>query len=228
MRERGDFKCLHEPFMYHYYLHQKHREMPYFEPKDAHPVNYENVRDMILEKAKTSPVFYKDMAYYIYSDMVVDNEFCKSVTHCFLIRNPQAAIASYYRLDNEVTLPEIGFEAQWCLYSHLAGAGLKPVVIQAESIRKDPRGYVGNWGKVIGLKNKHGAFNWGNEPPEDWKQVIGWHQSTITSTSIHPWNKDEAKKEVHNFETAARNAPHLRSYLKHHEPYYERLKRVSL
>jgi len=228
MRERGDFDCLHEPFMYHYYLHQKQREMPYFEPKDGHPVSYEGVRDMIMDRARTSSVFFKDMAYYVDSDMVLDNEFCESVTHCFLIRSPQAAIASYYRLDNAVTLPEIGFEAQWSLYHHLVDSGIKPVVIQAESIRKDPRDYIGNWWKFIGLKNHDDAFNWGKEPPEDWKQVSGWHQSSMASTSIHPWTTDETKKEVDNFETAARNAPHLRSYLRHHEPYYDRLKKVSL
>jgi len=228
MRERGDFECLHEPFMYHYYLHQEHREMPFFEPEDDHPVSYQGVRDMILEKARTSPVFYKDMAYYIDSDMVRDNEFSKSITHCFLIRNPQAAIASYYSLDKEVTLPEIGFEAQWCLYSHLAGSGPKPVVMQSESIRKDPRTYIRNWWKIIGLNNKDDAFNWDNEPPEDWKQVSGWHQSTMASTSFHPWNTEDVKKEAQSFETAARKAPHLRSYLRHHQQYYDRLKKLSL
>jgi len=97
MRERGDFQCLHEPFMYYYYLNQNHRDMPHFKPQPDHPVRYEEVRDMILHKAQTSPVFFKDMSYYVDSELMADMEFCESVTHCFLIRDPQAAIASYYR-----------------------------------------------------------------------------------------------------------------------------------
>jgi len=224
MRERGDFECLHEPFMYHYYLNQKHRKMPYFEPKQDHPVTYEGVRDMILEKAQITPVFFKDMAYYVDSDIINDIKFCKNTTHCFLIRNPQAAIASYYKLDNEVTLPEIGIEAQWRVYSHLVETGTKPVVIQAENIRKDARSAVGSWWKTINLVSKDSAFAWSKESPEDWEQVKGWHQQSIQSTSIHPWTEAEEQKEIDRFEAAALKAPHLRSYLAHHQVFYNRLK----
>jgi len=206
--------------MYHYYLNQKHRTMPYFEPKPDHPITYEGVRDLILEKAVTSPVFFKDMAYYIDSDMLTDDLFCKSVTHCFLIRSPQAAIASYYQLDSAVTLAEIGIEAQWRVYSHLVGLGVSPVVIQAESIRKAPRTYCENWWNTLGLENKDSAFNWRSEPPEDWEQVKQWHQNVILSTSIHPWSEQDRKNETDSFEAAASGAPHLRSYLAHHKVFF--------
>ena len=228
MRERGDFECLHEPFMYHYYLNQKHRNMPHFEPKPDHPVTYNGVRDMIFEKAKTSQVFFKDMAYYVVSDIVTDTSLRTSVEHCFLIRNPKAAIASYYKLDKEVTLPEIGIEAQWRVYSHLVDSGIKPVVIQAESIRKDPRTAITNWWNEIDLQSKDSAFEWDKRQPEDWKQVEGWHQKSMQSTSIEPWTDEDAKKEADRFEAVAIEAPHLRAYLKHHEVFYERLKYESL
>jgi len=228
MRERGDFECLHEPFMYHYYLNHKYREMPYFEPKQDHPVTYDDVRDMIVDKAQLSPVFFKDMAYYIDSDIITDAKFCKSVTHCFLIRSPRAAIASYYKLDKEVTLPEIGIESQWRVYNHLVSSGIKPVVIQAENIRKDPRDACESWWDTIDIVSKDSAFEWSEKPPEDWQQVKGWHQKSMQSTSIHPWTQADAKNETDRFETAASVAPHLRSYLDHHGVFYERLKNLSL
>jgi len=228
MRERGDLECLHEPFMYHYYLNQKHRDMPYFEPKQDHPVTYEGVRDMIMEKAQASPVFFKDMAYYINSDIITDSEFFKSVTHCFLIRNPEAAIASYYKLDKDVTLPEIGIEAQWQVYSQLVDSGINPVVIQAESIRKDPRSAVNNWWERIDLVNKDAAFEWGDKSPEDWQQVKAWHQKSMKSNSINPWTEEDTQKEQDRFKAVLAQAPHLRSYLEHHMNFYERLKNESL
>lgn len=227
MRERGDFQCLHEPFMYHYYLNQKHREMPHFNPQAAHPVCYEEVRDMILQKAQKSPVFFKDMSYYVESDIINDSEFCESVTHCFLIRNPQATIASYYQLDKALTLAEVGIEAQWRHYSHLVKSGIKPCVLQAESIRKDARAVVQSWWEAIGLKNVEDAFEWDNNHPHDWNQVKGWHQDSISSTSIRPRSAGDAQQEVQRFEAAALEAPHLRSYLAHHEVFYKRLKSNS-
>jgi len=224
MRERGDFECLHEPFMYHYYLNQQHRKMPYFEPKQDHPVTYSGVRDMILEKADNSAVFFKDMAYYIDTDIANDALFCESVTHCFLIRNPRASIASYYKLDKEVTLVEIGIEAQWRVYCHLVESGINPVVLQAETIRKDNRTATKNWWENIGVAYKDSAFDWNNKPPEDWEQVKGWHQESMQATSIHPWTEQDAKNEFDRFEKAATEAPHLRSYLEHHQPFYNRLR----
>jgi len=228
MRARGDFECLHEPFMYHYYLNQQHREMPYFEPKQDHPVTYSGVRDMIFAKAKKSAVFFKDMAYYIDSDIITDALFCKSVTHCFLIRNPMATIASYYKLDKEVTLAEIGIEAQWRVYCHLVDLGIKPVVLQAETIRKDPRSTANSWWTNIGLTGNDSAFEWNDKPPEDWEQVKGWHQDSMQASSIHPWTEQDAKNESDRFEMAATEAPHLRSYLEHHQQFYNRLKSNAL
>ncbi len=228
MRERGDFHCLHEPFMYHYYLNQKHRNMPYFEPQADHPVSYEQVRDMIMQKAQGSSVFFKDMAYYIDTDIIADKEFCDSLTHCFLIRNPQAAIASYYALDKAVTLTEIGVEAQWRLYSHLVDSGINPVVIQAESLRKDTRSAVNNWWNAIGLVHNEAAFDWGCEHPQDWNQVAGWHCQSIASTSIQPWTEKDRHSEAQRFEAAVEEGPHLQSWYEHHAVFYNRLKARSL
>ena len=30
MRERGDFECLHEPFLHHYYLERSNKPLPHF------------------------------------------------------------------------------------------------------------------------------------------------------------------------------------------------------
>ena len=59
MRERGDLDCAHEPFMYDYYVHRKVRQMPFFETEKDHPVRYEDIRDMLLRRAETKPVFIK-------------------------------------------------------------------------------------------------------------------------------------------------------------------------
>lgn len=77
------------------------------------PTSYEDLRDMLLERAEQRPVFFKDMSYYVMPRIIEDHDFCRRLTNCFLIRNPVASIPSYHQLDPEVTSLEIGLEAQW-------------------------------------------------------------------------------------------------------------------
>lgn len=224
MRARGDLMCLHEPFMYDYYLSQPNRDMPYFEPQADHARTYDEVRNMILQKAETSPVFFKDMSYYVVSKLGSNIAFSKQITHCFLIRNPRASIASYYKLDNEVTLEEIGIEAQWRHYAHLTSLGIQAVVIEAEAIGFDLHKAVAKWWKAIDLEHVGSAFNWNEETPSEWQAVKAWHSSVIDSSTIRTRNIDDELVEQQRFEQALESAPHLQSYLDHHLPFYERLR----
>ena len=61
MRERGDLECLHEPFMYFYYVERRVREMPHFDVDPAQPTTYESIREHLLEKTERQAVFIKDI-----------------------------------------------------------------------------------------------------------------------------------------------------------------------
>jgi len=224
MRARGDLVCLHEPFMYDYYLSQSKRDMPYFEPQAEHAKTYDAVRNMIKQKAQRSPVFIKDMSYYVVSNLATDPEFSQLMTHSFLIRNPQATIASYYALDNEVTLEEIGIEAQWQHYSQLTSLGIKPMVLEAESIASHPQATMASWWHSINLPYVSTAFEWNSETPNDWDSVKTWHQSVMGSTSIKLRTTDASAAELQRYEQALKKAPHLQSYYEHHRPFYKLLR----
>jgi hypothetical protein len=114
MRERGDFDCLHEPFLHYYYLERSGgKPLPHFDTEQDHPQSYAGTRDLILQRAEKAPLFAKDMSYYVMPEILRDEKFCRRVRHCFLIRNPLHSILSYYKLDSDVGLDEIGLEAQW-------------------------------------------------------------------------------------------------------------------
>ena len=76
---------------------------------------------MVLEAARSHPVFVKDMCYYIVDHIHDDVEFIRRMTSTFLIRDPAQSIPSYYRLDPGVTLEEIGCEAQYRCFERFAG-----------------------------------------------------------------------------------------------------------
>lgn len=223
MRERGDLHCMHEPFMYDYYVHRKIRTMPHFDVQPDHPVSYQEIRNHLLERAETTPVFFKDMSYYVMPHILNDREFCQRVTHCFLVRDPAAAILSYFKLDPEVTLDEIGLEAQWHHFQGLADLGVEPTVLRAGDIRNDPQSVIGSLWQKIGLPNIPEAFDWQAPQPKDWQQVSGWHADVSTAKGIRPAGDAERSDKRAEFEEMAKNHPNMRRFLDHHLPYYEKL-----
>ncbi len=230
MRERGDFECFHEPFMYDYYVHRKQAHMPHFDVDVSQPVSYLEIKTMLLEKAKQSPVFIKDMSYYIIPQIFDDKEFAKQLTHTFLIRNPMHSILSYFKLDSNVSLEEIGLQAQWRHVEWLQNQlGVDPVILVAEQIREDTEGVIKNYWQALGLEIKNEAFEWNTEKaPEDWQQVSGWHGNVSQSKGIRKPNKENDLKRQQEFNQLAKQNPKLQQYLNHHQPYYEKLKSLAL
>ena len=229
MRERGDLTCFHEPFIYDYYIHRKVRVIPFFKTEENRPVSFNEVRKMLLKQAESTPVFFKDMSYYVVPQLLDDVEFNRCLTNCFLIRNPIASIASYFKLDPAVTREEIGLEAQWRHYAALAEMpNKKRVIIQAEDIRNNPKKAVRGLWRAIGLTDADHAFEWGEETPRDWQQVEGWHRDVIKSKGIRPITTDELESQIRTFEQIAKKYPVMLDYLAHHQPYYEALKAQAI
>ena len=226
MRERGDHQCLHEPFLRYYYLTKTGKELPHFDATDDHPNDYAGTREAILNKAGTSPVFVKDMSYYVMPEILDDVEFCKKVRHCFLIRHPVKSILSYYKLDNKVSSDEIGFEAQWKHLIGLEAMGINnSVVINAEDIQMDTERTMQLFWTQLGLDYKDQALSWSQETtPKDWQYVEGWHEQASQSGGIRKPDSDQDQKALKEFNDLAEIEPKLKQYLEHHLPFYEQLK----
>ena len=229
MRERGDLHCLHEPFLHYYYLHRTNKPLPHFDVEDDHPTDYEETRDSILRMAQESPVFAKDMSYYIMPELLKDDEFCRAIQHCFLIRSPLKSILSYYRLDPELSLDEVGIEAQWLHYQAVRDMGLQPIVLEVEAVQTDTHGMMKAFWQALGLDLCEEAFSWKQESaPNDWQYVKGWHAQASNSSRIQPASDDDELKLRTKFDEAVVEAPRLKQYLDHHRPGYQQLRKQSL
>lgn len=230
MRERGDLQCLHEPFLHYYYLQKTGRKLPLFDSEQNHPESYEATRDLILGKAEISPVFAKDMSYYVMPELLEDREFCAQITHCFLIRHPRKSILSYYRLDPDFSCEEVGLASQWQHFQGIEKMGLtKPVVLEAEAIQSDTKSAMKLFWKALGLDYKEKAFEWSSEStPQDWQYVKGWHEQVGGSTGINSAKPSDDSKAREDFERAVELAPQLKEYLEFHLPCYQALKQHSL
>lgn len=230
MRERGDFDCLHEPFLHYYYVERTAKGLPHFDSEHDHPTSYAATRDLILQHAESAPVFAKDMSYYVVPEILDDREFCQRVRHCFLIRNPLRSILSYYRLDAQVSLAEIGIEAQWRHFDGLRDLGIdNSLVIEAEAIQADSASAIGLFWQALGLDYRAQALSWEQgEIPPDWQYVQGWHGSVGASSGIRRDSTENKQAKRAEFDRLCQTVPRLEEYLQHHLPYYERLRAFSL
>lgn len=229
MRSRGDLGCMHEPFMYDYYINRSTKQMPHFNAMDDHPRNYDAIRAMILAKAESGPVFFKDMSYYVVPHILDDAAFLDRVTHSFLIRDPKASILSYAKLDPGMLLDEIGLEAQWRhADAVMKRTGKPPVVVRSEAVQSDAQGEMRKYWKALGLSEKPHALNWRDPPPADWQQVQGWHGDVIASKTIRPLGHDQLARIEADFKTLAGENPRFDGYLAHHLPFYVELLRFAL
>ena len=152
MLERGDFKTFHEPFIYLYYIHDAKKELIHFDVDPTHPTSYDDIKSMLLEAARHSPVFVKDMCYYVSDYILEDVDFLKRIRSTFLIRDPRRAIISYYKIDGNVSLEEIGLEAQYRQYERIKEiTGEQPVVIDAQDIIDDTETTIRAYCSALGL-----------------------------------------------------------------------------
>ncbi|MFC3615521.1 hypothetical protein ACFORG_17330 [Lutimaribacter marinistellae] len=229
MRERGDLDCLHEPFMYDYYVHRKLRDLPGFEVQPDHPKDYEAIRDMILSRAEAGPVFFKDMSYYVMPRILGDADFLDRLQNMFLIRRPRAAILSYRKLDPDLTVEEIGLAAQLRHVEGLRALGRPVTVLRAEDLRADPEGMMQALWSAVGLPFSARAFEWQrSEAPGDWAQVQDWHGAVMGSTGIRPPDPDAERRESEAFDAAAAEDSRLRDLLPPHESAWRALSAIAL
>ena len=216
MLERGDLTTLHEPFLYLYYVHDARKRLPHLDVDSRRPVSYEDIRSMILDSARSRPVFVKDMCYYVAERIHDDVEFIRRMTSTFLVRDPARAIPSYHRLDPGVTLEEIGCEAQYRCFERVAEVtGRTPVVIDAADLAADPAGTLRAYCRALELPFIPAALEWDAELPRAWRDVSGWHADLAGSTGI------TGPRPPHGPGLDA--APHLRDYYEHHLPFYRKM-----
>ena len=137
---------------------------------------------------------------------------------------------SYYELDPELTLEEVGLEAIW---AHIEAVreltGAVPAILHAEAVQADTAGVMTAYWRKIGLPPAPQALSWSaKEVPEDWQEVSGWHGDVLSKGGIQPMSEDEARAQKAEFERAAEAAPKLRRYLDHHRPFYDKARALAI
>jgi hypothetical protein len=216
MMERGDLTILHEPFSYLYYARENKTSISqeYIDPD--HPTAYPDIKKLIYFEAKKEPVFFKDMCSHCYNHIIEDKEFLNSLVNTFLIREPAKAIPSYYAMNPEVTMDEIGYEQLLKVFNLVNGLnGESCVVIDADDLEDDAEYIVETYCEAIEIPFIPEALSWEQGSSRKWKIWEKWHKDAAQSTGI--------QKNMETFEVTVENSSHLQSYYENHLPFYKEM-----
>ena len=141
--------------------------------------------------------------------------------NAFLIRAPEAVIASYSQKRGEFALQEIGLPAQVDLFERAADRlGKAPPVIEGNDVLADPRGALRALCDALGAPFDEAMLSWpaGRRPFDGvWAPV--WYDAVDRSTGFEPPQREARFEDLPDY---------LKPIAEAARPYYERLARYRL
>ena len=221
MGERGDLTVIHEPFGYLFYVGEKRAEVPNFHVDPSHPITYEGIKQMILNKVPEEGkkhIFVKDMAFHCQDHVLLDEDFIRQCEHTFIIRDPVKGVASHFEMNNKVTIGEIGYDAQYRLFEAVRRiTGKTPAVVDADELQKDPENVLKEYAVRVGLETARVSTEWQPGVLDIWQPWLEWHLDAARSSAFRPPSGTDKHRQLLN------DNPHLLEYVAYHQPFYDKL-----
>ena len=178
-----------------------------------------------VEQALTGPVpggrtvwYQKHMTHHMRPDF--GRDWIDRVTNAFLLRAPEAVLASYVEKRSAVTLEEIGLPQQVELFERVADRlGRAPPVIAAQDVLADPRRTLTRLCQGCGLAFDEAMLHWpAGKRASDGVWAPAWYDKVEQSTGFGPPRREIAFESLPD---------RLKPIAEAARPLYERLVRQS-
>ena len=213
---RSDTVVVDEPF-YAAFLAETGADHPMRdEVLASQPTRWRDVANALSGPTPTgAAVWYqKHMTHHMLPDFGLD--WANGCRNAFLIRAPEAVLASYTLKRENVTLADIGVERQRELFERECDRlGAAPPVIDSADVLADPRAILGKLCAAIGIEFSDRMLNWPAGKRESdgvWAPV--WYEAVERSTEFGPPRAPAEMKNV---------GDNLRRIADAARPHYERL-----
>ena len=213
---RSDTVVVDEPF-YAAFLAETGADHPMRdEVLASQPTRWRDVANALSGPTPTgAAVWYqKHMTHHMLPDFGLD--WANDCHNAFLIRAPEAVLASYTLKRENVTLADIGVERQRELFERECDRiGAAPPVIDSADVLADPRAILGKLCAAIGIEFSDRMLNWPAGKRESdgvWAPV--WYEAVERSTEFGPPRAPAEMKNV---------GDNLRRIADAARPHYERL-----
>jgi hypothetical protein len=163
-------------------------------------------------------VFYqKHMTLHLLPQL--DRGWLEKLQNCFLIREPDAVIASYAAVRSEPTLADIGFVQQAELFDEVCRiSGQQPLVIDSREFLLDPRSMLQAICARLDIGFSEDMLHWPPGPrASDGVWARYWYDSVWQSTGFAEYRDRTYRLDEQQHEIARQALP-----------YYEKLYRLRL
>ena len=191
---RDDTVVTDEPFYAHYLLatgvqHPGRDEVLATQSSDAVAV----AATLTGPIPGSRPIWYqKHMTQHMLADMSLD--WLDQVCNCFLIRAPEAVVASFTIQRPDAAAWELGFEQQARLFDRVCDRlGHAPPVIDAADVLRDPAGILGALCDRLGIGFSTRMLQWPPGPrASDGVWAPHWYAAVERSTGFAPYRAPSA------------------------------------
>lgn len=155
--------------------------------------------------------YQKHMTHHMLPE--IDLGWMDRVTNAFLIRAPEAVLASYHDRHTQIELRDVGFREQAELFDRVAQAeGRAPVVMESDDILADPEAALTRLCAGLGISFDPAMLSWpAGKRDSDGVWAAHWYKSVEASTSLA---KPRPPRPLPD---------HLRPLADQCRPYYDRL-----
>ena len=188
---RGDTAVIDEPFYAHYLQATGVNHPGREEVLRSQSTDWEEVAAMLTGPIPDGkPIWYqKHMTQHILPDMSLD--WLDQVTNCFLIRDPEAVVASFTIQRPDAAAWELGFEQQARLFDHVCDKlGHAPPVIDADDVLKNPRRVLNALCAKLGIPFTDRMLHWPPGPrASDGVWAPHWYAAVERSTGFAPYRE---------------------------------------
>ncbi|OOG56217.1 sulfotransferase family protein [Rhodanobacter sp. C03] len=207
---RTDTVVIDEPFYAHYLVQTGVQH-----PGRDEVIAAQNTDAAAVAAMLTGPIpdgrplwYQKHMTQHMLPDMPLD--WLDDVCNCFLIREPEAVVASFTIQRPDAAAWELGFEQQVRLFDHVCDRlGTTPPVIDATDVLKNPLGILNALCTRLRIPFSARMLQWPRGPrASDGVWAPHWYAEVERSTGFAPWREHEVKLTAFQRGLAEQCQPH--------------------
>jgi hypothetical protein len=186
---RADTAVIDEPFYAHYLVETGVEHPGRDEVIAAHETDADKIAAMLAGPIPgDKPIWYqKHMTQHMLPEMRLD--WLERVTNCFLIRAPEAVVASFTIQRPDAEAWELGFEQQAHLFDYVRDQlGHAPPVIDAADVLKNPRGVLTALCATLRIPFSDDMLSWpAGRRASDGAWAPHWYAAVERSTGFAPY-----------------------------------------
>jgi len=161
-------------------------------------------------------IFYqKHMTLHLLPEL--DRSWLASLVNCFLIREPEAVIASYAAVRSDATLEDIGFIQQAELFDYVQRIhGAIPLVIDSREFLLDPRAMLEAMCARLGIKFVPAMLSWPKGARDsDGVWAKHWYGSVRNSTGFAAYREKDYQLSTKDQKIALQARPYYEELYQH-------------